>query len=110
MLYKAFYAQPWRTPPLNLTGEAAASAFLKLKAMKVNRHRRLVFLDVISRPQDIKHYSMSGWPWRPCTGVVLEGRTFCGPTEDVRAQYFQNVYGPGWANPDVKWGRGSPGT
>eukprot|EP00667_Euglena_gracilis_P009531 EG_transcript_9687 len=98
LLFKTFYREPWRTalPP--------GAGPLRLPPVKLDKHRRLVFLDVISRPDKVADYVHGGWPWRACQPVPLEGRTFCGPPLEARQRYFTHLYGSDWAKPDKRWG------
>lgn len=95
--YKVLFQGPWRT-----AGPPPATA-LRLPVVRPDRHKRLVFLDVIARPDLIAGYANAGWPWTECLPVTLEGRTFCGPGRAVRERYFTQLYGKAWGTPDRKW-------
>eukprot|EP00668_Euglena_longa_P035251 GGOE01045288.1.p1 GENE.GGOE01045288.1~~GGOE01045288.1.p1 ORF type:complete len:467 (-),score=84.60 GGOE01045288.1:134-1471(-) len=97
LLFKTFYREPWRTP-MPPMGQP-----LQLPPVRLGKHRRLVFLDVISRPDKVVDYVNGGWPWVTCLPVQLEGRSFCGPPREVRQKYLVNLYGPKWAVPDRRW-------
>eukprot|EP00667_Euglena_gracilis_P013015 EG_transcript_13405 len=96
--YKVYLRTPWRTPPAPIAPRPA------LAAMHLGHHRRLVFMDVMNPaglpPLGLAPFLASGWPWKGCLSVTLEGRQFCGPDEASRLKYFRHLYGDNWQTPE----------